>query len=131
MQHMITMVLVSDMDRSVAFYRDMLGLKLRFDTPDGSEFDVDGNTLALHGGGKVPDREAAGKAAGSATIGFGVKDLDAAHESLVQKGVRFTMPPTTLEQEGIRLAALHDPDGFPISLVQTIEKAAEAPPHPS
>jgi catechol 2,3-dioxygenase-like lactoylglutathione lyase family enzyme len=51
MQNMITMVTVSDMERSVRFYRDTLGLKLRFQSPDWSEFDLGPTTLALHGGG--------------------------------------------------------------------------------
>jgi lactoylglutathione lyase len=130
-QHMITMVVVSDMKRSVEFYRDTLGLKLRFDSPDWSEFDVDGNTLALHGGGKLSDEKSDPKAAGSASIGFGVEDVDAAYESLTQKDVRFVMPPTTEQQEGIRLAVLLDPDGFSISLVQTVGRAGGKAPDAS
>src|SRR2546427_5696732 len=51
MQSMITMVMVSDMDRSVRFYRETVGLKLRFQSPDWTEFDIDSSTLALHSGG--------------------------------------------------------------------------------
>jgi catechol 2,3-dioxygenase-like lactoylglutathione lyase family enzyme len=50
MQNMVTMLMVSNMGRSVAFYRDTLELKLRFQTPDWSEFDMGTTTLALHGG---------------------------------------------------------------------------------
>ena len=128
MENMMTMVVVSDMTRSVQFYRDTLGLKLRFDSPDWSEFDVDGNTLALHGDGKDTDGKADPKAAGTASICFGVKDVDAAHDALTEKGLNFVMPPTTREQEGIRLASLLDPDGFPISLVQMIGRAAGKAP---
>ena len=41
-------VFVSDMKRSVSFYRDALGLTLRFESPGWSEFATDGATLALH-----------------------------------------------------------------------------------
>ena len=41
-------VFVSDMKRSVAFYRDVIGLPLKFDSPEWSEFATDGATLALH-----------------------------------------------------------------------------------
>ena len=41
-------VYVSDMKRSVSFYRDMLGLPLKFESPGWSEFATDGATLALH-----------------------------------------------------------------------------------
>ena len=81
MRDMITMITVSDMDRSVRFYRDILGLKLRFQSPDWSEFDTGGTTLALHGGGKaasVPQgRE---QIAGTASIGFNVDDLEKVYE---------------------------------------------------
>jgi hypothetical protein len=47
LNNLITMITVSDMERSVRFYRDTLGLKLRFQSPDWSEFDFGSNTLAL------------------------------------------------------------------------------------
>jgi catechol 2,3-dioxygenase-like lactoylglutathione lyase family enzyme len=42
------MVRVSDMRRSVAFYRDTLGLPLKFESPEWSEFATGATTLALH-----------------------------------------------------------------------------------
>ena len=42
------MVNVSDMSRSVAFYRDILGLPLKFESPGWSEFQTGATTLALH-----------------------------------------------------------------------------------
>ena len=41
-------VYVSDMSRSVRFYRDIVGLPLRFESPEWTEFDTEGATLALH-----------------------------------------------------------------------------------
>ncbi|MCH8034538.1 MAG: VOC family protein [Bacteroidetes bacterium] len=41
-------VFVSNMKRSVSFYRDELGLPLKFETPQWSEFATDGATMALH-----------------------------------------------------------------------------------
>jgi hypothetical protein len=41
-------VFVSDMDHSVAFYRDFVGLALRFASPQWSEFATGNATLALH-----------------------------------------------------------------------------------
>ena len=43
-----TMVVVSDMDESVEFYRDKLGIPLRFQLPEGTEFQTGVTTLALH-----------------------------------------------------------------------------------
>jgi lactoylglutathione lyase len=41
-------VFVSDMSRSVSFYRDIVGLPLRFESPGWTEFATQGATLALH-----------------------------------------------------------------------------------
>jgi lactoylglutathione lyase len=121
MRNMITMVTVSDMDRSVRFYRDILGLKLKFQSPDWSEFDTGGTTLALHGGGKpasVPQgRE---QIAGTASIGFNVEDVDKVYEELKAKGARAVMPPTARAGEGIRLTVFIDPDGLPVSFAQSV-----------
>jgi len=57
-------VFVSDMSRSVAFYRDAVGLPLRFESPGWTEFATEGATLALHAGGEgVPRRAARGRGA--------------------------------------------------------------------
>jgi lactoylglutathione lyase len=43
-----TMVIVSDMARSVEFYRDKLGIPLKFESPDWTEFLTGTTTLALN-----------------------------------------------------------------------------------
>ena len=123
MQSMITMVMVSDMDRSVRFYRETVGLKLRFQSPDWTEFDIDSSTLALHSGGvpaPPPDKE---RYAGRASIGFNVENVDKVFEELKSKGVRVVMPPTQRPGEGIRIAVMLDPDGLPVSFSQTVSQA--------
>jgi catechol 2,3-dioxygenase-like lactoylglutathione lyase family enzyme len=50
MTTLMTMVHVSNMERSIAFDRDVLGLPLTFQSPEWSQFDVAGSALALHGG---------------------------------------------------------------------------------
>ena len=120
MQNMLTMVMVSDMDRSVRFYRDVLGLQLRFQSPDWSEFDVGGTTLALHGGGKPGLGQGKEQLAGAASIGFNVDNVDAVYEALKAKGARTVMPPTQREGEGIRLAVFAEPDGLAISIAQSV-----------
>ena len=39
---------VADMDKAVKFYRDVLGLKVKFESPNWSEFVTGETTLALH-----------------------------------------------------------------------------------
>src|SRR5438105_12885495 len=107
----------------LSFYRDQLGIPLKFESPEWTEFQTGSTTLALHSGGKAtapnPD---AGKIAGTCSIGFNVEDVDRAYEDLKAKGVRFVMPPTQREGEGIKLAVCIDPDGLPVSVAQMIRK---------
>jgi lactoylglutathione lyase len=122
-----TMVVVSDMSRSVEFYRDRLGIPLKFQSPDWTEFQTGTTTLALHGGGIRPTTPPAGdptKQAGSCSIGFNVADVDKTYEELKAKGINFVMPPTQREDEGIKLAVCVDPDGLPIAFAQTVAQGA-------
>ena len=122
-----TMVVVSNMKRSVEFYRDQLGIPLRFESPDWTEFETGATTLALHGGGVARTEPPTGdpsKQAGSCSIGFNVDDVDKTYEELKSKGIRFVMPPTQREGEGIRLAVCLDPDGLPIAIAQAIAQTA-------
>ena len=118
-----TMVIVSDMKRSVQFYRDTLGIPLKFESPDWTEFQTGTTTFALHGGGvqrQYQDTGDQSKTAGACSIGFNVDDVDKTYEELKAKGVVFVMPPAQREGEGIRLAVGLDPDGLPISFAQMI-----------
>lgn len=119
-----TMVIVSDMKRSVEFYRDKLGIPLKFESPEWTEFATGNTTLALHGGGIAREYQDTGdqsKTAGACSIGFNVDNVDKTYEELKGKGMKFVMPPTLREGEGIKLAVGLDPDGLPISFAQLIE----------
>ena len=74
-----TMVTVSDMKRSVEFYRDKLGIPLKFESPEWTEFATGTTTLALHGGGVAREYHDTGdqsKIAGACSIGFKIASLD-------------------------------------------------------
>jgi lactoylglutathione lyase len=100
------MVNVSDMARSVAFYRDVLGIRLRFESPGWSEFETGVTTLALHHSPPAAPQAGAhrGPTAGTCTLGFSVEDLDKAYADLQSRGAHFVMPPMDQPGEGIRLA---------------------------
>lgn len=110
------MVFVGDMDRAVAFYRDVVGLPLKFQSPGWSEFATEGATLALHASADVPasSRHTASEQAGTCRPGFGVADLDAFHQRMVINQVPCTQPPTLLF--GARIAQYTDPDGLQFSV---------------
>jgi lactoylglutathione lyase len=117
------MVNVSDMSRSVAFYRDILGIPLRFESPGWSELETGATTLALHATSRAAGSEAAshgGPVAGTCSLGFSVQDLESTYDELSRRGARFVMPPTEQANEGIRLAVCVDPDGLPISFAEPI-----------
>jgi lactoylglutathione lyase len=105
-------VLVSDMERSVAFYRDVLEIPVRFASSHWSELGPEGATLALHlcppGGGP------GGEHPGSSRPGFGVADLDAFHQRMLEHGVPCLQPPKAVF--GSRLAQYSDPDGLVFSV---------------
>ena len=119
-------ITVSDMMRSIRFYRDKLGLAMKFDTEEWTEFQTGATTLALHGNGapqasSIIDEQ--GKAyAGTCSIGFTVDNLEKIYEDLKAKDVNFLMPPTERLGEGIKLAVCLDPDGLPISLAEMLFK---------
>lgn len=118
-----TMVVVSNMQRSVEFYRDQLGIPLKFQSPDWTEFATGTTTLALHGGGvpsTQPPQGDPSKIAGACSIGFNVDDVDKTYEELKARGITFVMPPMQREGEGIKLAVAIDPDGLPVSFAQLL-----------
>ncbi len=114
-------VYVSDMQRSLAFYRDTLGLTLKFTSPGWTEFVTGTTTIALHvvesQGGEAMALQSL-PPAGQAQLGFMVDDLEATYETLkAQKDVVFSLPPKT-QNSGAKLAVLHDPDGLGITIQQ-------------
>jgi lactoylglutathione lyase len=108
-------VFVSDMKRSVAFYRDVIGLPLKFDSPEWSEFATEGATIALHRSEHPPaPQEDSALPAGRCRPGLSVRDLDSFHLRMVEHQVICTQQPKDLF--GAKIAQYLDPDGLPISV---------------
>lgn len=109
-------VFVSDMARSVSFYRDVLGLPLRFESPGWTEFATDGATLALHAsGGSAPEGESPQlESAGRCRPGLSVPNLDDFHARMVERNVPCVQEPMAVF--GARVAQYLDPDGLVISV---------------
>ena len=104
----IVTVFVSDMDRAVAFYTEVLGLELqyRFGNHWASVKAPGGLIIGLHPASEISPP---GKR-GSITIGFSLDEpLDAAVERLRKSGVHFTGPIT--DDKEVRFAYFADPDG--------------------
>ncbi len=116
MQISYAIVFVSDMKRSIAFYRDVLGIKLRFESPGWTEFETHGATLALHLAerGNPEPQKAQLEHAGSCRPGFRVPDLDEFQKRMVAGNVPCIEPPKS--QFGTRIAQYADPDGLAFSV---------------
>jgi catechol 2,3-dioxygenase len=111
-----------DMDRSVMFYRDVLGLTLtRREGANWAVFDAGGQRFALHGA--VEGRPVV---PGGATAVFSVPDLDAARAQLSERGVEFG------HEGGVegyaRFASFKDPDGNTVQLIEYDRPQAESGP---
>jgi predicted enzyme related to lactoylglutathione lyase len=98
---------VADMDRAVAFYRDTLGLELKFSSPGWSEFATGPTTLALH-------PASAENPPGTTHLGLHADDIAGAHRTMTAAGVRFTRAPTP--EHGVTLAEFVDSEGARVSL---------------
>ena len=121
-----TMLRVLDLDKSIAFYTDLLGMKLlrRQDYPSG-EF-----TLAFVGYGDETDSTvielthnwgqkepyALGSAFGHLAIS--VPDIYGTCERLAEAGVKIPRPPGPMKHGGSVIAFIEDPDGYKIELIE-------------
>ena len=94
---------VEDMDRAIAFYRDVIGLDLRACSAWWSELTYGTATIALHGGGTGEFH--------STGLSFTVDDIDSACEDVVAGGGSIRSGPEDRGEEGIYLAELVDPEG--------------------
>jgi catechol 2,3-dioxygenase-like lactoylglutathione lyase family enzyme len=97
---------VANMDRAVAFYRDTIGLTLKFQTPEWSEFNTGQTTLALH-------PATAEHPAGGAIIGFRDEAFQIFYDEKTAAGVTFTVPPH--EEHGVQLTEFLDSEGGAVS----------------
>ncbi|MFF0155369.1 VOC family protein [Micromonospora sp. NPDC005203] len=114
-------LLVTDLSRSLDFYRDVLG----FTEVDRGA----GNAVLASGTTRLVLREVTGAAPISRRlvhVNLEVNDIEAAYERLRGSGVRFTYAPRVVNR-GSKLevwaAAFRDPDGHGIALTQWRERA--------
>ncbi|MGD0304283.1 MAG: VOC family protein [Candidatus Acidiferrales bacterium] len=97
---------VTNIETSLAFYRDKLGLKFLFQVPNLAFFDCGGIRLMLD----VPQEHAWHN---GSPIYFKVPDMGIAYESLQQRGVPFEGKPhliAKMPDHEIWMAFFRDPD---------------------
>lgn len=105
---------VSDMQRSLLFYRETLQLPMLHASGALAFFDGGGVTLALNEyPGEFP------QIPGVVEIVLQVDDVHAAHRALVDKGVEFRVEPrvvTEMDGRSLLAADFRDPDGHVLSI---------------
>jgi lactoylglutathione lyase len=115
---------VDDLDRSAEFYTGALGLqeKAKYDLGEmhevlvGGEHDTSAILLVKHS--KRTEKPDLGN--GFEKIALVTDDVSGAYERSVAQGGSSVSEPRTLEQMGIRMALVRDPDGYLIELIEPL-----------
>ena len=118
------MLRVGDLDRSIAFYRDVLSMRLlrRQDYP-GGEF-----TLAFLGYGEESETtvleltynwgvEKYDIGSGYGHIAIGVEDVYQATAAIAERGGKILRPAGPMNAGTTVIAFVEDPDGYPVELI--------------
>jgi glyoxylase I family protein len=125
---------VGDVDRSLDFYRRVLGMDVVFDVElEGESLEtvtggagskgrmvgglVGGVMLELlsFGPGRAPERPSDGTPLGYTNISVSVPDLDAAHRQVIELDAP---PGPIVEIAGVRMFFVADPDGTAIEVIE-------------
>ena len=111
---------VSDLDRAVGFYRDVVGLPLRFQAVAYAEFATEGAKFALFPRSELPKLIGIEAPADrvpwpQGEVAFFVEDVDVEHARLRAAGVSVLAPPTD-RPWGERTLHVADPDGNVVEL---------------
>jgi lactoylglutathione lyase len=125
-----TMLRITDLERSLSFYTEVMGMELlrRRDYP-GGRF-----TLAFVGYGKESDTAVLelthnwdtdsyelGSAYGH--IAIGVDDIFGTCEAIRSKGGKVVRDPGPMSEGGTVIAFVEDPDGYKLELIQLASRA--------
>ena len=109
---------VSDYGKALAWYRDVLGLKVVFELETWGwaqlQSPVEGLLVGI---GQSEDVNQGG----GATLTFTVEDIEAARAYLEGEGVRFDGEISQVE-DMVRLTTFYDPDGNALMLAQQLKK---------
>jgi lactoylglutathione lyase len=126
-----TMLRVGDLERSLAFYTDILGMRLlrRRDFPSGRF------TLAFVGYGDERDHTVLELThnwdissyeigSGYGHIALGVDDIHGVCQAIRSKGGQVVREPGPMKHGGSVIAFVQDPDGYKVELIELSSRAA-------
>jgi len=109
-----------DMEKAVAWYRDVLGFELLYKLDDMGWCELQSPVARVNVGLSQVEKP---QVKGGATLTFGVADIDAARKTLESRGVRFDGDTMTIP-DMVRLATFYDPDGNKLMLYQSLSVVA-------
>lgn len=101
-------IIVKDVERATAFYRDVLGLRLLFTVPTMAFFDCGGVRLML-GTASSPEYDHP-----SSILYFRVADINVGHQRLVAGGAEIVAPPrliAAMPDHDLWMTAFKDSEG--------------------
>lgn len=110
------------MERSVAFYRDVLGLTPAIESPYWSQFDLEGGAIGLHPPIEGSNPPCAQDKKGW-VLGVRTHDLAALRARLEAAGV--DVDADYHQTPGGAILGFRDPEGTPIQAIQIGAKAAD------
>lgn len=122
-----TTITVRDLERSVSFYTGLLGFTVDHEMwiPESQLkiifLKLGDTTLELFGVKEVVGEaiSSVNEVAGYKHICLLAESVDREYERLSRAGIRFRIPPTTVQN--VRIAFFPDPDGMDIELIEYLE----------
>jgi catechol 2,3-dioxygenase-like lactoylglutathione lyase family enzyme len=114
--NLVISVNVSDLDRSIEWYREMLAFEVSYKLDQYGWCEMKSPLTGVYVGlGQVEDPKVTG-----CTPTWNVKDIEAARAHLESNGVRFDGD--TYEIDGmVKLTTFYDPDGNPYMFAQNLQ----------
>jgi lactoylglutathione lyase len=106
---------VKDLDKSTAFYHELLGLPIKNQRRTWVDLGQTGALLSLHPAALTADHSSNSLESGI-VVGFLVGDLKSALDELKSRGVRVHRD--VMDREAGKNAIVLDPDGYMISLFE-------------
>jgi methylmalonyl-CoA/ethylmalonyl-CoA epimerase len=116
-------IIVKDVERATAFYRDVLGLSLLFTVPGMAFFDCGGVRLML-GTASSPEYDHP-----SSIFYFRVADIQAGYQRLIEHGVDIVAPPrliAPMPTHDLWMTAFRDGEGNIHQLMSEVPRTAHA-----
>lgn len=117
-------VVVADVERAKAFYRDVLELRHLFDATEAMSFVDCGGVRLMLTRAESPEHEHA-----SSILYFDVGDIGVAHAVLAERGVEFVSVPHRVADLGaveLWMAFFRDTEGNTLALMSEVVKAGGA-----